>query len=576
MSPWRRIFVLGLALATVGSDVFAQDEPVETDGTVVSLPPFLVDRSRRARSWYLIEGPGFVVLSTGSEEIGPEFADYYLRQTAALDRLVPPQYRWRSSVPELIVLINEEAGSVAKDEALQQMLDQDRRTTATGGRRIAKALPNLQINGRDRTALFATHRRNDAVERAVGRGSAYSSFNAMAVDQNPVEFAFTPSRVAQFLARRTPALPPWAVQGLIGLWAQSAFGDDLLQLNSAYWRSPAEADALRIDADRPRDLFPLPLFFGSAPANLPAARAKVWREQAVLFARWAMFAPGGPGADAFWAFVEESETRPITEGLFRRHFGLGFADARDRIADYLPTATQAAIDLTLPQHRELALKQRRATPDESGRLRAEWERLQVGFIRAQHPELVEHYLRQARSTIELTRQNGGDNADLQATAGLLEFEAGNLDAARRELAAAVAGGNTRPEVRLVLAQILYDTYRRSLGPDGRLDLVQTTDVLKLLEPALADEPIPVETATLFATVWLNTDTRPTPADLNRLLNSARRFAGQPTVILPTAIVFATQGHLGHARQLVQLGRQLAPDEKTRAAFDPLWEKLSAL
>jgi len=578
MNRLRKTLHLGLGLAALAANLPAQDEPAETAANVVTLPPFLVDRGegRRAQPWYIIEAPGFTVLSTGSEQIGPEFADYYLQQTAALNRLVPAKYRWHSSVPELVVLINEAAGTVARDEALQTMLDQDRSATATGGRRIAKALPNLQINGRDRTALFATHQRSDAVERAVSRGSALSSFNASMAGQTPVEFAFTPSRVGQFLARRTPALPPWVVQGLIGLWAQSAFGDDLLRLNAAYWRSPAETDALRLDSDRPRDLFPLPLFFSRNPMDLEPARAKVWREQAVLFTRWALFAEGGPGPDAFWGFVDDVETRPLTEALFRRHFGLGFADARDRLADYLPDATQEEIDLTFQATAERAPRQRRATPAESGRLRAEWERLQVGFVRAQHPELASHYLRQARSTIELTRQNSGDHPDLQATAGLLEFEAGNHAEARRELTAALAGGNTRPEVRQTLAQLIYAGYRAQLPPNGRLDIVQVADLQKLLEPALDDEPLLLETATLYATVWLNAENPPAPVELNRLLALARRFPSEPTVILPTAVIFATQGRIGHARQLVMLARQLAPDEKTRTAFDPLWERLSAL
>src|SRR5690606_25591133 len=130
-----------------------------------------------------------------------------------------------------------------------------------------------------------------------------------------------------------------------------------------------------------------------------------------------------------------------------------------RLADYLPTATQVEIDLDLLDLPAVQLEQRRATPVESYRLRAEWERLQVGFIRAQYPALVENYLLKARQTIELTRQNGGDNADLQATAGLLEFEAGNLPVARRELANAIAGGNTRPEVRQTLAQLRYTEMR---------------------------------------------------------------------------------------------------------------------
>ena len=154
---------------------------------------------------------------------------------------------------------------------------------------------------------------------------------------------------AILIESRAPRLPAWfvaGVEGQRGLFAHRAIrsspqGDSLV-LPNAVWTTTSETMAIQDEArkmrkdgkkPRARTLLALGDLFGGGVA--PEQR-DLWNAEASLLVRWGLYRSGN--RQGFLGFVAHCAKEPVTEALFRKHLGLGYAEAHGSLADYLPDA----------------------------------------------------------------------------------------------------------------------------------------------------------------------------------------------------------------------------------------------
>src|ERR1019366_9231312 len=96
-----------------------------------------------------------------------------------------------------------------------------------------------------------------------------------------------------------------------------------------------------------------------------------------------------------------------TEALFQECFGLDFATAQQQLTAYLPEAIREKLALRPSQRPRLPdYALRPASEAEIARLRGDWERLEVGYVKAHFPSLAPKYLEQARRTLRRAYDHG--------------------------------------------------------------------------------------------------------------------------------------------------------------------------
>jgi hypothetical protein len=255
--------------------------------------------------------------------------------------------------------------------------------------------------------------------------------------------------------------------------------------------------------------------------------------------------------------------------MFRECFGLGYVDAQERISDYLPLAVDNPLRLTpgriapLPQ-----LEPRLATDAEVARLRGDWERLEISYVKARFPELTSKYVDQARRTLMRAYDKG--------ERGLCEVDAGNDAGARPYLEAAVAGGVVRPRAYFELSRLRYAEARAKPAlPGGRLSAAQATEVLKPLVAAYRQAPPLLEIYELTADVWTRSVAAFKRHNLDVLDEGVGFFPWNPRLIYQTAWLNAREGYKTEAEALIARGLGAGPDAAFKTRFEQLRTTLAA-
>lgn len=545
-----RLSLLALAAASVPATAA---EPVVEP--VVELPPFLIVEAAEPLRWRYLEQPGWEMLTTCPPSTAREFAETYFRQERLIRTLVPARYLARSEVPIIVLLIDGETAKRLTDETMKRVMGADQPRVRLPWQQ-AQVMPNLRIDGRDRSVVLTLRPEGSSDE---------------------VVFAFTPGRFAHVLERMTPALPPWTAAGLIGFYERCIFGLDHVVVTGAAWHSPEEVIALADQPDWPREVWPLRRLISDPPDVSDAEAVAAWRTQAALFVRWALVADDGRRASAFWAFVDRCLEVGPSEAAFQECFGFGLAEARDRLSDYLPSAPQEQI--ALPRARLPSpprARVRPATSLEVGRLRGEWERLAVQFIRTSRPDLMATYLQQARTTLARALAAAPGDPDLHALSGILEYDAGDVVAARRELEAAFAAGAQRPHAAYLLARLRFEEFTASLAGQERLNAAQTGFVLAPLELARRQRPALPEVYGLLAELWIRSSLRPTPEDLTNVQEGLRLFPVLPGIVGRIALLLTINGQADQALTAIDLSLARAAERPRRQAFQTIRRRLEDL
>lgn len=543
----------------------AAAQPGDESEEVVALPPLIVTASQL--QWRYLTLPGIEVISVLPDSVTKDIVRRHYRLEQLLRAFVPQPFRFSSSVSDTYILFNEQTQRMRSEEIVAEML---RKAPAPAGggrnprerrRRAVRVqfLPNMRLWDLDAMSVFVIVSDNAARQ---------------------IDFSFHVGRVAYLLDRRVPALPRWYVTGTLELYQTAQFGDDFIAVDPAQWKLPAATEAIRNDPNTPRLLLPVGEMLAgpprAAPEGGPDELSEVWRVQCGLFVRWALVHDGGARREALWDFVHRLETEPLTENLFRECFGLGFADVRDRLSDYLDMAVQGRARIAAPKPEDPPeLSMRDATAAEIARIRGDWERMEIAYVRARHPELTSKYIEQALGTLRRAYDRGVRDAAFEAVLGLAEREAGNFDAALTHLEAAVADGCSRPRALLELAYLRY-TKARSEAGEGRLPPDQLARVIELLLRACGVEPPVPNVYALLAEVWFREEVALTAEDFSVLDKGVGLFPQASPLVLRAIFLHLRAGHVEEATEMMEFGLRHANDPGMREAFEKLQRQMAAV
>ncbi|MBT5901983.1 MAG: hypothetical protein HOH58_07720 [Opitutaceae bacterium] len=564
--PRHRHWQILLLLPALGMRLaLAQSEPPSsTDEPVLSLPPFVVDHDdRRTRTWRFVSLPevDFELLTDVDSQQARDFASNYFRQEQLLNQLIPERFLWRSDQPKRHLLIADPGGSAIRDSTMNALFGNIKNSGKKTGMRL---MPNIRLDDGETSMVYAYSRQQtpDALVRLTLYG------------RSEINFSFLTNRIRFLLARRTPALPHWFVEGLSGVYDTSEFSQDDIEIGPVLWISGSEADALRRNSNRPRQLLPLSRLFSTLTTDQSVASREAWIRQCTLFVRWAMFAEEGRYRDALWKFVDGTVTGGASDSFFRECFGFSFADGRDILSDYLATATNDDHRIAprrLP--RTPRFQVRRATPEEIWFGRLEWSRL--AFICAdQHfPELRDAYLKNARNTGRLAQQETTDSARIQLSLGLLEFNAKNLKTALPLLEQATARVPGSASVYYAIAACRYQAAHAALPADTKFSIDQTGEILANLDLARRQRMPMARVYTLLGNLWLNSELTPSASDLEELSEGIDLFPSVARISLSVALLHAELGQIDRALEVVYIGLQNSRSQQDIAQFYRLEETL---
>ncbi len=541
----------------------------------VALPPFIVEEMTKGPPWRYAEAPGYEILSRCNDSVTRRVVATHQRLHQLLAEMLPPALQLQCTLPRALILYDEELQPAASREVIAQMLRSNAPEPAENfspapsfrGARIAPParglsfLPNLRLWDRDAMAVFMIVRRDDFDAERLALTHDYISF---------------------LVKSRVPALPPWFVSGLLTLYAQTAFAGDRLTLEPLRWISATHTEAVKKDPKTAPPVQPLVDFLVNR--LLPPTERQTyepfqaWQAQAALFVRWGLEADGGAHRDALWKFAGRSATRTMTEAAFTECFGVDYAAVQAQLTAYLPAAVRRTVHFKpakLPKPAPLAL--RNAADGEIARLKGDWERLEVPFVKNISPDLAPKYLEQARRTLRRAYDRDERDPRLLAVMGLCEVDAGNATGARDLLEAAARLGPIRPRANYELARLRFTEFRaQPAGGNGRLSVGQAADVLTLLFAARAQQPSLPEVYSLIADVWTEVASKPSRGHLAVLDEGVRLFPRRADLTLRTAELFLREGLREEATSYLEIALRTATDDATRERVALLRQQVGTL
>ena len=359
-------------------------------------------------------------------------------------------------------------------------------------------------------------------------------------------------------------LPPWMIEGFVSVYREAQLRQRPIAVPRSNWLSPDDTAALRRDPEMPRTLLTAEELFSPAalfgPENRHPERSEIWRAQVALFFRWALDPAHAPAKDAVWRFVAIAAERLATQADFAACFGFGFSDLRDRLSDYLPTAVGSTLRIDpgqLPSLPRFEIKE--ATPAQIARLRGEWERLQIPFVRSKYPQFLPRYVSQARLTLQKAYDSGNRDPRLVAALGFLELDADNGPVGRPLLEAAAAAAIVRPRVHYEVAHLRWLDLTRDLAPNQSLSVDQIEAVLAPLRVAMAQSPLLPEAVALTIETWLRCASPPTEKEFAALGEATRQFHRMPSLGFRMALLHAQHGHYAAAKAGLAAARPYVVD-----------------
>ena len=566
----RHLRLLFFALASLALPAArAADDP-----GVVALPPFMVEEMAKGPPWRYAESPDFEILSRCNDTTTRRLTETYHRLHRLLALVLPERLQVRQAVPKTVIYYDEELRPAASQEIIAQMLRTNNNALPSldempgpGGRgfrgmaptpRRYAFLPNMRLWDRDAMSIFAI----------VGTGE-FDADNMF----------LTADYIAYLLKNRTPALPVRFIGGLAGLYPQMKYHGETITIGPAVWVSPTETNLLKADPKTARPLLPVTAFFRGDPlANNQTKEEnhRVWTSQAELFIRWALDGRGSPRREGFWKFVERAAIESPTEKLAQECLGLDYAGLAEQLAAFLPQAVRKdvtlrpAVPIKLPP-----LTLRDATSVEIARIKGDWERLEINYVRTRYPELAPKYVEQARRTLLRAYDRDARDPRLLAVLGLCEVDAGNPAAALEYLEAGTLLGTMRPRALFELARLRLAALRPAAGPAEKLALDQLVQVLTPLFAAREQAPPLPEVYELIAEAWLNSAVAPTRAHLAVLDEGVGLFPRRDVLVLRAATLNLQGGFSTEAAYFIELGQKVASDDAVRARFTELQATLDS-
>ena len=538
----------------------------------VALPPFIVEEATKGPPWRYAEAPGYEILSRCNDSVTRRVVATHQRLHQLLAEMLPPSLQFQCTLPRALILYDEELQPAASREVIARMLHSN--TSEPGenlspapsfrGMRIAPParglsfLPNLRLWDRDAMAVFMIVRRDDFDAERLALTHDYISF---------------------LVKSRVPALPLWFVSGMLTLYAQTTFESDRLTLEPLRWISETHTEAVKKDPKTAPPVQPLADFFVNRmlpPTELQTYEpVKAWQAQAALFVRWGLEADGGTHRTGLWKFAERAAAHATSEEFFVECFGTDFAAVQAQLIAYLPAAVRRTVHFKptkLPKPAPLAL--RNASDGEIARLKGDWERLEVPFVKNISPDLAPKYLEQARRTLKRAYDRDDRDPRLLAVMGLCEADAGNAAGARELLEAAARLGPIRPRANYELARLRFAEFRaQPAGGASRLSVTQAAEVLAPLFAARAQNPSLPEVYLLIADVWTEVASKPSRGHLAVLDEGVRLFPRRADLTLRAAELLLREGFREDASSYLEIAARTATDDAVRARVAMVQEQL---
>jgi hypothetical protein len=484
----------------------AHNAPAEIrSGYVVKMPPFLV-QADVSTHWIYGEFSGVQVLSSCDGAVTKEFMRRFLQSEAEFAELVPGDFR--SDVPELLILVPPSHARTIAAEMSELM-----RSVSTN----AQTMSHLRISGEDSTATYFIVDPTPGEAPARNRPS-WLEYIADSSDPDYFRFTLSIEYVLYRLSARQPAMLPCLQSGLADTFESAEETDRGMYSRVDSLLAGADWRAVRFDANAPRPFLPVEdLLGGPPPAAKDAANRRLWRAQSELLVRWALFAEAGKHATGFWRFARGSADHPASEKFFVDCFGLDYADCRDALSDYLPTAVHASAAWAASVPAIGRLWFRTAKPEEIDWCKGEWDRLILSAVKRDFPALLPQYRAQASTVLVRGLARGERSARMLGSLGLLQADGGDAAAARENLEEAVKDGELRPLVRTELARLrlAYFLEAKSSG-DRTLTAAEASNVLGLLEPVLKSASRPRSALLVARSVFAHLDRQPTPEEIRQV------------------------------------------------------------
>jgi hypothetical protein len=518
----------------------------------VALPPFLVEAQVKGRPWRHGEAMGYEILSRCPDGTTRRVVEAHHRLHELLGEVLPPALRWHSAVPRSLILFDEELQPASSQEVVRRLLQPglngvpDEPAPGPRGIRLPEPgrrynfLPNLRLWDRDALAVFMIVRRDDFEADRLSLTLDYVRF---------------------LVTQRVPALPGWFVAGFLTLYQRVAFEDGELVFPALDWPFPPAAEgALAVAALE--DLVQPRLPPSADPAAVAARRR--WLAEVALLVRWGLEADRGAHRAGLWRLVERSAVEGYSAELFRECLGLEPAQVREKLAAYLPRALAQPARFTPPRRARLpAFALTEASELDVARLKGDWERLEVPYVRAISPALAPRYLEQARRTLRRAYDRGVRDARLLEVMALCEIDAGADQAGAEFLESAAALGPLRPRAAAELGRLRLAARQGEVG-GGKLDPDALTTVLEPLFAARALEPPLVEVYERIGDAWAAAAVRPTRRHLAVLLEGVRLFPRQAALVLRVAELHLEHGYTEEAEVLLGAAEKVAEDPAARA------------
>lgn len=534
------------------------------DGAI-ALPPFIVEESR---PWVFAEVPGYEFLSRCSEATTRQIVESQVGLHRLLGEILPPHLQMTMTLPRSFILYDEELQAKSSHEVVTGLLE----NTLHQSRR-ANFLPNLRLSDRDAMVIFMLARR--------------SGFK-------PEETRLTPEYVAYLLRNRRPLLPAWFYGGFMGLYNSLKFEGDRITIRPfggadglLLVRKKDDTKSYFIESANNQSKQSGKLISGVATPSFEELflgqksnsgdddeleRMRLWRARSSLFVRWGL----EPARRiSLWKFIERGSTEPITEKLFQECFGIDYAKAVQRVTEYSRTEVRQPIVVTLSRaSRVPAIALNVATAAQVARIKGDWERLEVGYVREFFPELVPKYLAQARLTLDRGRVSESRNSQLLAVLGLCERDNGDGAAAKKFLEEAIKVGPVRPRAAFELAHYRLLEHRANPGgANGKISTAQASEVMAPLLASLAQQPPLHEVFDLIGQVWDRAESTPTREDLATLERGFALFPEKTHLLLRAAELNLRHGFRAEAAKLLTTGAQIVSDEIGQKEISQMREEL---
>jgi hypothetical protein len=541
VKAWRALGIFAVALAAFCAE---ERPPLE-------LPPLLA--SEGARPWRYVATADFQVLSRCTDELTLKFIQREQRLEELARLIVPVEFRPRRSLSRMFVL-TDEAG-----------------LTPRAGDSAGRHLTDLPLEDVDVQVRFV----------ALGEGSFAGE-----------SLAFDRRQLLRSLQRQAPPLPEWLLEGISTLLADMDFQTPGILVAPLIWISEPVTQRVSAEADFPRTMLALGEVFAPRAAGAkpdPELNA-LRRSEVALLCRWALDGKDSPSRAALWKFAGRVGTERPTEALIQECFGMSSSDLRDRLSDYLPVAVKRGMRLPLADREaDAAPTLRDATALEIARIRGEWERLTVGYVRARQAELALQYLAHARDILlrgaeastseksgasdpaeETPATTKAPDARISALLGLLELEAGRPTEARPHLEAAVRGNVVGPRVYAEVARLRFlEARAKPEGASGLLSATQANTILAPLATARTQSPPLPQTYLLAAQTWFYSGLPLEPANLVLLEEGLRFFPQEQSLLFQVALLRASRGEKSEAAALVKRALAAELTSANRAAFERL-------